>query len=183
MSDIVIRLPTSTERKDQVFIKHVTELVNDAYNETETESKLYKPGQLRTNDAEISDWLASESFHLVFKRGAKFPIGSVRVHKVSSSVADIGVLAVHRDARSLGLGRRLVSHAEAVAVADGAKVVRLELLFPMPPQTNEFKNHLRGWYESLGYKTVGKASIIEIVPQLVDSLEDNSEFLIMEKVL
>jgi ribosomal protein S18 acetylase RimI-like enzyme len=151
MSDIVIRLPTSKEQKDQVFIKHVTELVNDAYNETEAESKL--------------------------------PIGSVRVHKVSSSVADIGVLAVHRDARSLGLGRRLVSHAEAIAVADGAKVVRLELLFPMPPQTNEFKNHLRGWYESLGYKTVGKASIIEIVPQLVDSLEDNSEFVIMEKVL
>jgi hypothetical protein len=62
-------------------------------------------------------------------------------------------------------------------------VVRLELLFPMPPQTNEFKNYLRRWYENLGYKTVGKASVIEIVPQLVNSLEDDSEFLIMEKVL
>jgi ribosomal protein S18 acetylase RimI-like enzyme len=183
MSDIAIRLPTSAEQRDQVFIRHVTELVNDAYNETETESKLYKPGQLRTNSAEIRDWLASERFHLVFKQDAKFPIGSVRVHKVSSSVSDISVLAVHRDARSLGLGRRLVSHAEAVAVADGAKVVRLELLFPTPPQTNEFKNYLRGWYGNLGYKTVGKASIIEVVPQLADSFEDGAEFLIMEKVL
>jgi hypothetical protein len=107
MSDILIRLPSPAEQKDQHFIQHITNLVNEAYNQTETESKLYKPGKLRTNRAKVCDWLASENFYLAIKPDATLPIGSVRVHKLSFDVFDISILTVDREARSLGLGRHL----------------------------------------------------------------------------
>lgn len=181
MSNIQIRLPTPSEQTSQPFIQHVAKLINEAY--AETDSKLYKPGKLRTNSAEVSNWLASKQFYFAFSPEADHPIGSVRVHKVDSSVTDVGVLTVHKDARSLGLGRRLMSHAEEVAVSQGDKTMRLELLFPKPPQTHEFKGFLRRWYESLGYETVGKASAADVVPHIAGSFEDGSEFLIMEKAL
>jgi hypothetical protein len=35
----------------------------------------------------------------------------------------------------------------------------------------------------LGYEEVGRMGIAEIVPQLVDSFEEDGEFLVMEKTL
>jgi hypothetical protein len=48
---------------------------------------------------------------------------------------------------------------------------------------DEGKSYLNRWYRSLGYEEVGRVSIAEIVPQLVDSFEEEGEFLVMEKVL
>ena len=55
-----------------------------------------------------------------------YPIGSVRTYKIDATVSDMGILTVHRDARALGLGRKLVAHAERVAIEDGARTARLE---------------------------------------------------------
>lgn len=181
MSEIQIRLPTPCEQDDPKFIQHVATLINEAYHETE--SKLYKPGQQRTNTAEVRKWLASGHFYLAFSPKATYPIGSVNVPKIEPGVSDLGVLTVHRDARSLGLGRRLAAHADAVAIADGSRIMRLELLFPKPPQTHEFKSFLRRFYASLGFEVVGRAAIADVVPQIANSFEDGSEFLVMEKSL
>ena len=181
MTKLLIRLPTPSEQTSQSFIHHVVKLVNEAY--ASTESNLYKPGQLRTNDAEVQAWLASRTLHLAFSPDTAYPIGSVRVYKVDARVADIGILTVHRDARALGLGQQLVAHAEAIAVEQGAEIGRLEMLVPSLPQTSEAKSYLNRWYRNLGYEEVGRASIAEIVPQLVESFEEASEFLIMEKAL
>lgn len=178
---IQIRLPTPSEQNNPAFIQSVTTLINEAYGETE--SKLYKPGQKRTNAAEVRKWLASGHFYLAFSPSATYPIGSVNVPKIEPGVSDLGVLTVHRDARSMGLGRRLIAHAEGVAIADGSGIMRLELLFPKPPQTHEFKSYLKRFYAGLGYEVVGRASIAEIVPQIAESFEEGSEFLVMEKGL
>jgi GNAT superfamily N-acetyltransferase len=181
MSTVQIRLPTPPEQKDQQFIQHVVKLVNEAY--AGTESTFYKPGALRTNSTEAHNWLTSDHFYLAFKPNSNYPIGSVRVHKLDPSMTEIGILTVNRDARAMGLGRSLMSHAEQVASAEGAKTARLEMLVPILPQSNDLNGYLRRWYGSLGYEAVGRASIVDVVPQIADNFEDGSEFLIMEKDL
>jgi ribosomal protein S18 acetylase RimI-like enzyme len=181
MSNIHIRLPTKSEQTDQQFIHHVVKLVNEAY--AGTESSFYKPGALRTNNTEVHNWLTSGHYYLAFKPDSNYPIGSVRVHKLDPSVTEIGILTVNRDARALGLGHSLMCHAEEVAIAEGAKTARLEMLVPIVPQSNDVKAYLRRWYGSLGYDAVGRASIVDVVPQIAENFEEGSEFLIMEKDL
>jgi GNAT superfamily N-acetyltransferase len=181
MSTIQIRLPTPSEQTSQQFIQHVVKLVNEAY--AGTESSFYKPGALRTNNTEVHNWLLSGHFYLAFKPDSNYPIGSVRVHKLDSSVTEIGILTVNRDARALGLGRKLMAHAEEVASAEGAKTAHLEMLVPILPQSDGLKVYLQRWYGSLGYEAAGRASIADVVPQIADNFEDGSEFLIMEKAL
>jgi GNAT superfamily N-acetyltransferase len=181
MSTIQIRLPTPSEQTNQQFIHKVVKLINEAY--AGTESIFYKQGALRTNNTEVHNWLTSGHFYLAFKTDSNDPIGSVRVHKLDPSVTEMGILTVNRDARALGLGRRLMTHAEKVAAAEGAKTARLEMLVPILPQSDDVKGYLRRWYGSLGYEAVGTASIADVVPQIADNFEDGSEFLIMEKDL
>lgn len=172
--EIQIRLPTPTESKDPAFIQHLADLINKAYNETEL--NLYKPVKYRTNPHEIKRLLQASHFHLAFAPNNPLPVGSVHTHAVGPGIWDVGLLSVHSDARSSGLGRRLVGHAEGVAVRNGAATMRLELLVPMPPAKHDFKEYLRRWYEKLGYVQVRKASVEEVVPHLVESFNEGLEF-------
>lgn len=178
---IRIRLPDPHEQHSQPFIAHIVHLVNEAY--ASTESNLYKPGKLRTNAAEVQSWLESKTLHLAFTPDSAFPIGSVRTYKIDATTSDVGILTVHRDARALGLGRKLVAHAEMVAVEAGARTARLEMLVPKLSEVGEGKSYLNRWYRSLGYEEIGRVSIADIVPQLLDSFEEEGEFLVMEKAL
>lgn len=178
---VQIRLPTPTEATSLPFITHIVNLVNEAY--ASTESSLYKPGKLRTNAAEVQSWLETKTLYLAFTPESAYPIGSVRTYKIDATVSDVGILTVHRDARALGLGRKLVAHAEMVAGEGGARLARLEMLVPKVGSMGEAKSYLNRFYRSLGYEEVGRVSIAEIVPQLVDSFEEEGEFLVMEKVL
>ncbi|KAM0704624.1 hypothetical protein Q7P35_008858 [Cladosporium inversicolor] len=178
---IQIRLPTPQEQHSQPFVTHIVHLVNEAY--ASTESNLYKPGKLRTNAAELQSWLETKTLYLAFTPELPYPIGSVRTYKIDATVSDVGILTVHRDARALGLGRKLVAHAEMVAVEGGARTARLEMLVPKLSGMSETKSYLNRWYRSLGYEEVGRVSIADIVPQLLDSFEEEGEFLVMEKAL
>ena len=181
MTQIEIRLPTPTEQISFPFITHIVNLVNEAY--ASTESNLYKPGKLRTNAAEVQSWLETKTLYLAFTPDSALPIGSVRTYKIDATVSDVGILTVHRDARALGLGRKLVAHAEMVAMQGGARMARLEMLVPNLSGLGDTKSRLNRWYRSLGYEEVGRVSIAEIVPQLVDCFEEEGEFLVMEKAL
>ena len=181
MPQIQIRLPTPTEQTSLPFITHIVHQVNEAY--ASTESNLYKPGKLRTNATEVQSWLETKTLYLAFTPDSPYPIGSVRTYKIDATVSDVGILTVHRDARALGLGRKLVAHAEMVAIEQGARTARLEMLVPKVLGTGETRSYLNRWYRSLGYEEVGRVSIAEIVPQLVDSFEEEGEFLVMEKEL
>ena len=178
---IQIRLPTPSEQSSPIFITHTVNLINSAY--ASTECNLYKPGKLRTNAAEVQFWLETHTLYLAFTPDSPYPIGTVRTYKIDATVSDVGILTVHRDARALGLGRKLVAHAEMVTVEGGARTARLEMLVPKAEGRGEGGSYLRRWYGSLGYEEVGRVGIAEIVPQLVDCFEEEGEFLVMEKEL
>jgi GNAT superfamily N-acetyltransferase len=180
-SQIQIRLPTPSEQNSPHFITHITNLINSAY--ASTDSNLYKPNVLRTNTTEVHSWLASNQFYLAFARNEVYPIGTVQIKKVSPSVSDVGILTVRSDARVSGLGRRLMAHAEEVAVKEGSGTVRLEMLVEKETGVHDVKGYLRRWYGSLGYVAMGTVSVEEVVPQIKGNFEEGAEFLVMEKVL
>jgi hypothetical protein len=70
-----------------------------------------------------------------------------------------------------------------VAMQGGARTARLEMLVPNLSGLGDTKSRLNRWYRSLGYEEVGRVSIAEIVPQLLDCFEEEGEFLVMEKAL
>ena len=57
------------------------------------------------------------------------------------------------------------------------------MLVPKAEGRGEEGSYLNRFYRSLGYEEIGRVSIAEIVPQLVDSFEEEGEFLVMEKGL
>ena len=66
-----------------------------------------------------------------------------------SSHAYFGMLSVLPEVQGMGLGRRLVRVAEAMAESAGASSMRLRII--------NIREELSRWYRSLGYREVGTA--------------------------
>ncbi|HET9624415.1 MAG TPA: GNAT family N-acetyltransferase [Kofleriaceae bacterium] len=67
--------------------------------------------------------------------------------ELPASAAYFGMLSVHPELQSMGLGRRMVQVVEAMAEASGAAVMRLRMI--------NLREELNRWYKSLGYREVG----------------------------
>jgi len=77
-------------------------------------------------------------------RGRPVGCGALKFH--GRAPAELKRMWVSRDARGLGLGRRLLAELERHAIASGVKVVRLE--------TNRTLKEAIALYRSSGYREV-----------------------------
>jgi GNAT superfamily N-acetyltransferase len=120
------------------------------------------------------------------------PIGTIRLTPLSPTILEIGILTVDPEFRASGLGRMLIAFAEGVAVKNGVERMRIEVPSPQASssvgtgvdrQAAGRKRYLRHWYEGLGYEFVGRRTLEETVPGLVEAFEGEVEILVMEKVL
>jgi GNAT superfamily N-acetyltransferase len=120
------------------------------------------------------------------------PIGTIRLTPLSPTISEIGILTVDTNFRASGLGRMLIAFAEGVAVKNGVERMRIEVPSPQASssvgtgvdgQAAGRKRYLRHWYEGLGYEFVGKRTLEETVPGLVEAFEGQVEILVMEKWL
>jgi hypothetical protein len=182
-----------------------TSLINTAYSAPAT--TLLKPHNPRTNTTEVQTWLESGNFYLAFpappnndnttshsppQQVDPVPVGTIRLTPLTPQISEIGILTVDPDFRSSGLGRELIAFAEGLAVKDGVGRVRIEV---PAPRTNaqglavvssgkkKKRKYLRAWYEGLGYEFVGKRTLGESVPGLVQAFEEEVEILVLEKGL
>ena len=202
---IEIRLPTPNETHNPLFLHHTTAIINTAYSAPAT--TLLKPHNPRTNTTEVQTWLESGNFYLAFpappnndnttshsppQQVDPVPVGTIRLTPLTPQISEIGILTVDPDFRSSGLGRELIAFAEGLAVKDGVGRVRIEV---PAPRTNaqglavvssgkkKKRKYLRAWYEGLGYEFVGKRTLGESVPGLVQAFEEEVEILVLEKGL
>ena len=87
----------------------------------------------------------------------------------------------------------LIAYAEGLAMKGGAERMRIEVPSPRISSSDEAgaqgrvtsskKKYLRRWYEALGYDFVGRRTLEECVPGLVESFEEEVEILVLEKML
>jgi len=84
-------------------------------------------------------------FLIAYRDGVPIGCGTLR-HRGAGVPSDIKRMWVSRDARGLGLGRRLLTALEQRAVADGASAVRLD--------TNRLLTEAIALYRSAGYVEV-----------------------------
>jgi len=145
---VEISIATSVRRAQPSDTLALTALVNRAYA---VEASIVD-GQRTTVD-EIATLIRSGGFLVLEYAGgiaAAVLFQAPGEHSgPSPSHAYFGMLAVMPELQGLGLGRRLVQVAEAMAEATGATAMSLRVI--------NLREELRRWYKSLGYREVGTA--------------------------
>jgi ribosomal protein S18 acetylase RimI-like enzyme len=122
----------------------ITELVNRAY----TVEHFFLESH-RTSADEIAGLIRS-FLVLEYEGGICAAVlfqGPGQRHDLPPSHAYFGMLSVLPELQGMGLGRRLVQVAEAMAEASGASSMSLLVV--------NLREELRRWYRSLGYREVG----------------------------
>jgi ribosomal protein S18 acetylase RimI-like enzyme len=124
----------------------LTDLVNRAY-----QVERFFLDEERTTPDEIAELIRSGGF-LVLEYGggicaAVLFQGPGQRDELPTSHAYFGMLSVLPELQGMGLGRRLVQVAEAMAEACGATTMTLRVV--------NLREELSRWYRSLGYSAVG----------------------------
>jgi len=99
---------------------------------------------LRTNAEEIARMMTTGVF-LVIDDGAH--IGAAVYVEERADGGYFGMLSVRPELQGMGLGKRLVCVAEALASASGASQMAIRIV--------NLREELSRWYKSLGYREVG----------------------------
>jgi len=139
-------IATSVRRAQPADITVLAELVNRAY--AVEASFIEGP---RTSPAEISTLVLAGGFLVLECAGGI--AAAVRFQApgqprdLPPTHAYFGMLSVLPELQGLGLGRRLVQVAEAMAEASGATAIGLRVI--------NLREELTRWYKSLGYREVG----------------------------
>ncbi|MBC7977856.1 MAG: GNAT family N-acetyltransferase [Myxococcales bacterium] len=133
----------------------LTDLVNRAY---EVESAFIE-GQ-RTSAAEIEQLIRAGGFLVLEYAGgigaAILVQGPGERPGVPPEHAYFGMLSVLPELQGMGLGRRLVQVAEALAEAAGATSMTIRVI--------NLREELSRWYRSLGYREVGTSPYASEAP-------------------
>jgi GNAT superfamily N-acetyltransferase len=106
----------------------------------------------------------------------------VRVRALDGGTAEFGMLAADPARRGMGVGRALVSAAEAWAVERGFARMQLELLVPTSWQ-HPSKQFLQEWYSRIGYHEVTSGTLREFYPELEPLLATDCALVVSQKPL
>jgi ribosomal protein S18 acetylase RimI-like enzyme len=132
-------LAISVRRATPADAAALAELVNEAY----AIEKAFVDGD-RTDEAEIAE-LTREGVFLVLEQAGGLAAAVYLERR--GPAAYFGMLSVRPDLQGMGLGKRLVRIAEAMAEATGATEMTLRII--------NLREELSRWYRSLGYRVVG----------------------------
>jgi ribosomal protein S18 acetylase RimI-like enzyme len=165
---VEISIATSVRRAQLSDTAALTDLVNRAYA-----IEVFFVEGPRTTADEIATLIGSGGFVVLDYAGgiaaAVLFQGPGQRAGVPPSDAYFGMLSVQPELQGMGLGRRLVQHAEAMAEATGAASMRLRVI--------NLREELSRWYRRLGYREVGTT------PYTHPSVKQPCHFIEMAKSL
>jgi ribosomal protein S18 acetylase RimI-like enzyme len=145
---VELSIASSVRRARPSDAAALADLVNRAY----AIEAYFVDGQ-RTTAEEIAALIRTGGFVVLEYAGGI--CGGVMIHGPGQHAgraprhADLGMLSVLPELQGIGLGRRLVRVAEAMAEAAGAAAMDLRVI--------NLRDQLSRWYRSLGYREVGTA--------------------------
>jgi len=160
-------------------IPALVHLVNQAYRGEPsrkgwtTEADLLE-GDLRTDENDLSK-LLQRPHAVVLKAsdGASAVVGCVFLEKRDGRLY-LGMLSVAPEKQAHGIGKQLLTAAEAHALNQGCPSIYMRVLSK--------RHELIGWYERHGYRLTGETMPYDAPPQFGIPTEP-LEFAIMEKVV
>ncbi|MEU8228641.1 GNAT family N-acetyltransferase [Actinoplanes sp. NPDC048967] len=163
---------------DPELIGAVTRLVNRVYQESE--QGLWVDGAARTDAVEVAAMVRAGELLAAYRDDRL--AGVLRLRRWDEVSSEFGMLAADPAVRGTGVGRQLVSYAEATARSRGSLVMRLELLVPRT-FTLASKEFLAAWYTRLGYRLERVGRIEELYPDLAPLLATPADFRVYRKPL
>lgn len=156
----------------------LADLVNRVY--AEAEKGLWVGDTARTTESEMASLV--DAGQVAVARSSERLVGAVRIQQLNDNTGEFGMLVAAPEERGTGLGRDLVTFAEAWARERGLSRMQLELLVPQT-WTHPVKDFLRAWYTRIGYQVVRTDDFGEAFPQLAPHLACPCDFLIFHKNL
>ena len=135
------------------------EILVNAYAQTERE--IWGENYVRISKEEYQQLIEQEHVFTAFLNNEV--VGTILLSQLSETIFSFGLLAVDFSNKGLGIGRKLVYHAEQEAMKLGATEMTLEILRPKN-QFVQFKQQLAEWYERQGYVFTHSADFLELKP-------------------
>jgi GNAT superfamily N-acetyltransferase len=175
---LAVDLLDATVGDDHDVVDWLTDLVNAVY--ATAESGLWRSDVTRTTTREMAALIRAHEIAVARLDGRS--VGSVRVHAISDTMGEFGMLVVAPENRDAGVGRALVDFAERVCREGGLDAIQLEVLVPRGWQ-HPSKELLRAWYGRIGYRFVRTGRIDDDYPHLAPQLATACDFEIYEKPL
>ncbi|MBL4658461.1 MAG: GNAT family N-acetyltransferase [Flavobacteriales bacterium] len=168
----------STSGTDELALTLLVGLINDVY--AVAEADFWQSNYLRTTENQVIKSI--ENSEIIVAKYEGVIIASVNVQSIGGRVSKFGMLAVPPKYERNGIGGRLVSAAEAHALANGSSKMRLEILTPVEGK-HRGKQVLGEWYLRLGYRFIKQFPFEKHVPEEAKFLKMPCYFNIYDKEL
>jgi GNAT superfamily N-acetyltransferase len=175
---VTVQLVPAGAAGDDAFLSGAVELINRVY--ADAERGLWRDGVQRTDRAEVAAIVRAGELAVARLDGAL--VGAVRVQRLDDRLGEFGMLVADPAYRGVGVGRALVTFAEAWAREQRLDRMQLEVLVPRTWH-HPVKEFVRAWYTRLGYRHVRTDRLADAYPQLPPLLATPCDFLIYHKPL
>lgn len=177
--DFAVGVLDTAASRDSQLVRRLTELINDVY--AEAEEGLWNDGVTRTTTTEVAELIAAGQIAAASSTDGHI-VGSVRIRTVSEGTSEFGMLVSAPDLRGHGIGATLVEFAEQHSRASGRHAMQLELLVPRTWK-HPTKEHLKSWYDRIGYRRIATRSVDRAYPQFAGMLATPCDIEVHEKSL
>lgn len=165
-------------RAKQNDIPYLVALINSAYRGEAskkgwtTEANLVS-GDIRTDTKQLEELMNNPGTAFIVWENEKGLLeGSVYLHKKENTLY-LGMLSVLPELQAKGIGKKLMSAAEAYAILENCNSIYMRVI--------SARHELISWYEKLGYKNSGKTEPFENNKYGTATMP--LEFIIMEKMI
>jgi ribosomal protein S18 acetylase RimI-like enzyme len=154
------------------------DMVNEIYGKCE--EHMWLANHERLTEGRFEGFHRNKELFIAETCGAMI-IGCVVISNIGTDGKGLAMLTVKPEFRGQGIGRKLVDYVINSAREDSCEFVRLELLYPTH-QPDPWKQTLRKWYTSLGFKFVRNEDFALYCPE-IDHITQEVTFSIFEKPL
>jgi len=175
---VTVELVPADAAGDDAFLAGAAGLINRVY--AVAERGLWRDGVQRTDGPELAGIVRAGELAVARLDGRL--VGAVRVQRLDDRLGEFGMLVADPAYRGVGVGRALVTFAEAWARAQRLDRMQLEVLVPRAWH-HPVKEFVRAWYIRLGYRHVRTDRLADAYPQLPPLLATPCDFLIYHKPL
>jgi ribosomal protein S18 acetylase RimI-like enzyme len=173
-----IFLLSASSADNSSLVDQVRQLVNRAY--TVAEAGMWRTDVERTTRADVAAAMRDRELAVAYEDDGRL-VGAIRSRLVDEHTGWFGTLAVDAAHGGRGVGDQLVRFVEEQTRAEGATMMRLEVLVPLTPHSHT--QRLAAWYSRLGYREVGRCGLVEVDAAAVPFSAVPIEVSVMEKHL